>query len=225
MSTGKDKASSLPNPLHPMMKRAMETLEPMFIKKVLPSSGHCLLAEKENWSALLATLPDCAERVRDNLETNWKTAESTPAEKWIELKKHLKIFTAKVRDGGKSQKTISSMERSKLEAWPVETVFRYTYPRLDINVSKMQNHLLKSPFCVHPKTGRVCIPINVEKADMFNPFNVPTLPDLMQELDNFESNNPGVSVDYEWEKTSLKETFQTFTTEFLEPMWKDLCKK
>lgn len=56
-----------------------------------------------------------------------------------------------------------------------EIKLQYCYPRLDVNVTKGLNHLLKSPFCVHPKTGRVCIPISMEQVDAFNPDLVPTV--------------------------------------------------
>jgi DNA primase small subunit len=49
------------------------------------------------------------------------------------------------------------------------------YPRLDANVSKAMNHLLKSPFCVHPKTGKICVPFEPERVKEFDVNNVPTL--------------------------------------------------
>jgi DNA primase small subunit len=208
-----------------MMQRAYTILEPMFVKMVIPSSGHAILADEDKWVALLNTLPDAAERVRDNLVKKWKKESSTPAEKWVELKKHLEIFVSKAKGGGKTPKTMTTTERNKLENWPVETVFRHTYPRLDINVSKMQNHLLKSPFCVHPKTGRVCIPMQVDKVDSFDPFSVPTLPQLMDELDAYEKEHPDAKLTHAWEKTSLKESFEPFIKNFLEPMMKDLRRQ
>lgn len=221
MSLGTDKNNKvfLPHPLHPMLARAFSVLEPMFVRSILPASGHGLLADEEGWTILLQTLPEAAEPVKTNLLKKWSSApnQSTPAEKWSQLKEHLQVFIRKSK--GKDQKTMPTGDRIRIENWPVEAVFRYTYPRLDINVSKMQNHLLKSPFCVHPKTGRVCVPI--DDINTFDPFSVPTLPQLMRELDEYE----GGDTRYEWQKTSLKESFQTFEKKFLEPMTKELRRE
>ncbi|CAF0835750.1 unnamed protein product [Rotaria sordida] len=48
-------------------------------------------------------------------------------------------------------------------------MFEYCYPRLDANVTKGMNHLLKSPFTVHPKTDRISIPINLNSLTYFGP--------------------------------------------------------
>lgn len=37
-----------------------------------------------------------------------------------------------------------------------ELTLRLLYPRLDSNVTIQLNHLLKSPFCIHPGTGKFC---------------------------------------------------------------------
>jgi hypothetical protein len=72
-------------------------------------------------------------------------------------------------------------ERAKLEKLIPAIVLTYTYPRLDAEVSKTINHLLKGPFCVHPKTGRVCVPIDPAAIDAFDPTTVPTVARLVQE--------------------------------------------
>lgn len=61
-------------------------------------------------------------------------------------------------------------------------MIQYAYPRLDINVTKGLNHLLKCPFCIHPKTGKICIPFNPKTVDRFNPLAVPTINQLIEEV-------------------------------------------
>lgn len=66
-------------------------------------------------------------------------------------------------------------------------VFTYLYPRLDANVSTGINHLLKSPWCVHPKTGKICVPINYKQAGDFDPATVPTLTMVINEIGQSDS--------------------------------------
>ena len=99
-----------------------------------------------------------------------------------------------------------------------DIVLEYTYPRLDIEVSKHLNHLLKSPFVVHPGTGRVCVPINTKHCEDFDPLGVPTVTDLLREIDEWtgpeDGEKDGKSIQ-DWEKTSLRphvEYFRSFVT-------------
>ncbi|KAI5220741.1 Dna Primase Small Subunit, partial [Manis pentadactyla] len=69
-----------------------------------------------------------------------------------------------------------------------EIMLQYCFPRLDINVSKGISHLLKSPFSVHPKTGRISVPIDLQKVDQFDPFTVPTISSICHELDAVSTN-------------------------------------
>jgi DNA primase small subunit len=182
--------------------------------------------------------------VREHLLSQWSpTAKSqhhlSPAGKWQELKTHVKACIKKGGGGGPTEhrnkvpKTASVRDRNRLETWCAETVFRHTYPRLDINVSKMRNHLLKSPFCVHPKTGRVCVPIRTRDVDAFDPFAVPTLPQILNELDQYEAaaaaqqnggsnDDDGAKKCPDWQKTSLKGYYEPFEKEFLEPLAKQI---
>jgi len=107
-------------------------------------------------------------------------------------------------------------EKQQAKCMLKEILLQYSYPRLDINVSKQMNHLLKSPFVVHPKTGRVCVPINVETVDSFNPLEVPTVGRLVEEL-----NAAGGDA----KQTSLKAYTHYFDVNFLQPLEADCAKE
>ncbi|KAF0533393.1 DNA primase small subunit [Gigaspora margarita] len=75
-----------------------------------------------------------------------------------------------------------SKKAEQLQICNLEIIFQYNYPRLDESVSKNVNHLLKSPFYVHPKIGRACVLIQPDDCENFDPFEVPTVSSLYQEL-------------------------------------------
>ncbi|CAO1378370.1 unnamed protein product [Diamesa tonsa] len=82
------------------------------------------------------------------------------------------------------------------------------YPRLDINVSKGTNHLLKSPFCIHPKTGKVCVPFNPNLVAKFDPMTVPTITLLLEEINEFDEKTKE-SLEESEEKSRIKDYKKT----------------
>lgn len=50
---------------------------------------------------------------------------------------------------------------------------------------------LQAPFCVHPKTGKVCVPIDPDRAFEFDPETVPTVHQLLEQLDEHQREAQG----------------------------------
>lgn len=98
--------------------------------------------------------------------------------------------------------------KPKLRYIVEEVQMAMLYPRLDINVSKGTNHLLKAPFCVHPKTGKVCVPFNPNLVQKFDPMTVPTINLLLEEINAFDEKTNETS-DAPEDKSRIKDYKKT----------------
>ncbi|KAE9961733.1 hypothetical protein BLS_001455 [Venturia inaequalis] len=186
--------------LHPHIDRSYRVLINNFDADILDNQDPWL--EDKPATELLTRLPDAG--LRDALAKKWDSAPGRSSErKWADIK----TVAETVLKHQKDAKAVVAARK--------EIVLEYTYPRLDAEVSKKLNHLLKSPFCVHPGTGRVCVPIDTRNLDDFDPFAVPTVTELLGQIDEYDRTHKKEDVDMEgtklgekkmadWEKTKLK---------------------
>lgn len=68
-------------------------------------------------------------------------------------------------------------------------------------MSKIQSRWFSFP------KGRVCVPINPNSPDLFDPFNVPTVSDLIDQINAYDANHPeqvgSENAVPDWKKTEL----------------------
>ncbi|XP_027081232.1 DNA primase small subunit [Coffea eugenioides] len=198
--------SLLGQALHPFLVRAHNEVLKIFFEEKLLSTQNLLLDE-DRYEKILGMIPD--ESITSELRGKWadnrRSKEDINVVRWQQLKHMLQ----------------SGKQKLHLRRCVEEIVFSFTYPRLDMEVSRHMNHLLKAPFCVHPKTGRVCIPIDPNCCEDFDPTAVPTLSKILEELNTEGSRKEG---DNEWDRTSLGDSVRYFRSSFLQPLLKS-CKE
>ena len=145
----------------------------------------------KRWGKVLDMIPTLPVELDINLrgviEGAWAKAAS-PEKRWRQLVSTVDSLIKRAGGrlseggaGGKPEVALPRALRRNLEKLIPAIVFTFTYPRLDVEVSKHRNHLLKAPFCIHPKTGKICVPITVASVEDFDPNAVPTCGGLMNE--------------------------------------------
>jgi DNA primase small subunit len=194
------KKVNIRRPLHPHFDRSLRLLRDHFQSDILKEQDPWHEADKA--AHLLALIPD--KQLATSLSKKWDSAPSRSSiNKWADI-------DSLASSGGAS----SSLDTKKLLEAKQDIVLEYTYPRLDAEVSKHLNHLLKSPFCVHPKTGRICVPVDPRHVDDFDPFEVPTVTELLRQIDEWQESHKDeegdVSRVQDWEKTALKPYVEYF---------------
>lgn len=184
----------LKKPFHPHIVRSFEILKANFTEIILEEQNPwCTSAGSEdNWDhvdTLLLFVPE--QQLRQALKTKWKeqSSFSTLKQKWDDINSVAKSVL-------KNQGQVNQLNDAKKEI-----IIYYMYPRLDVEVSKQMIHLLKSPFCIHPGTGNVCVPFDPSKnlsddasddAYGFNPMTAPNLNQLQNEIDTWEAKRVNV---------------------------------
>jgi DNA primase small subunit len=176
-----------------------------------------VLIDQDPWQSdeksteLLKLLPD--PKLNTSLQKKWDAAPGRSSlNKWADI------------DSLASTGASDTLDAKALRDAKVDILLEYTYPRIDAEVSKKLNHLLKSPFCVHPGTGRVCVPIDIRTVEQFNPLEAPNVIELLSELENWDAEHKSAEDSQatkkvaDWEKTSLKpyvEYFRGFVANLL----------
>lgn len=171
------KRPNLKRPYHPLLLRSLQWLKPHFTDFIL--------IEQDPWrndqNAINTLLPNLGEKLLIDELTHYWTKQKpnrSSIDKWNdidEIASNLPNITTQQRRKDLMQ---------KLKQWKEDIVLLVLYPKLDIEVTRQLIHLLKAPFCVHPSTGKICVPID---PSIFTPEMAPTLLTIQNEFSSASS--------------------------------------
>lgn len=201
---------TIKKPYHPHIERSFGILVKSFEVIILneqnlwftSQSGEAQDKAWEQIEILLSFIPEIL--LQNELRALWKGSLSLSASKtkWEDIN----IVALKVL---KSTSQINALNEAKRDI-----IIYYMYPRLDVEVSRQVIHLLKSPFCIHPGTGIVCVPFNPklnisdnieDDTYGFNPMTAPNIRKIQTEFENFDACAPNTEANLaDYEKTCLK---------------------
>ncbi|GMH36057.1 hypothetical protein BSKO_03925 [Bryopsis sp. KO-2023] len=191
---------------HPAMERALMTCDKIWRKNVLPQQR--IFENEQTAKKIYDRIPD-GEVVRRAQNSKAKNIEEPNRRMWHALSEEINRQTGSRGGDRKLQWELTKAKE--------EIILANVYPRLDVEVSKKMNHLLKAPFCIHPKTGNVCVPIDPKSVEEFDPTTVPTLQQVVEEYFAAgarakDENSKG------WEHTAMAPYIDTFNRCFLDRM-------
>ncbi|CAJ0747266.1 16580_t:CDS:10, partial [Entrophospora sp. SA101] len=221
--------------LHPSISRSLSIINQYFDDLILKDQD--VLKDENCWNKVLGCIPN--EEIKNTLTKHWlENPSQTSSDRWKNItdelnKKNLSMCENEIilqyaypRLDRAVSTTINrwknitdELNKKNLSMCENEIILQYAYPRLDRAVSTTISHLLKSPFCVHPNTGRVCVPILPETCDDFDPLSSPTVSLLVDELERAHAIHP-VTKDF-YSKTSLKSHIKYFN-EFVRQLPKEV---
>jgi DNA primase small subunit len=126
--------------------------------------GMChVFNEEKYWNTLVSKINE--QKLKKEVLEFLQKMKTSPSAQQIPSKKKWGFFKELFKNKGISQAIL-------------ELVYSFVYPRLDVNVSKQMNHLLKAPFSVHPNTNLMCVPFDVQEE--FSPNDCPDLIGLIE---------------------------------------------
>ncbi|CAJ0573312.1 unnamed protein product, partial [Mesorhabditis spiculigera] len=164
----------VPSPLHPMVESAYRTaLDSGIFEQMVHEQGWL---KDARLNFIVHQFED--EKMREQIKTSLLKANEKA--RWEYLLTKFDEEARRKYNEANPESTVEAPKAAKnFLRW---FVLYHIYPRLDVNVSTGMNHLLKSPFCIHPKTGNVAVPLNPDVITEFDVGKAPRIDQICTQL-------------------------------------------